>query len=461
MVTVELPAADPSVPARPNVVFIAVDDLNHWVGYTGRNPQTKTPNLDRLAAMGTSFTNAHCAAPVCNPSRTALLSGRRPGQTGVYDNGIPYQSGAGVTAGGALVTQFKSAGYETVGMGKIWHGGLGFSEQWERQKEEPRLHPKVKDRSIEGLRFGIVEGGDEDVEDTATAAFAVAELEKAHERPFFLGLGFHKPHMPWNVPEKYYAMHPLESIELPPLREGDLDDIPEAGRKMAHLNADHQNVLKSGRWKEAIQAYLAAVSYLDGQVGRVLDALERSRYRENTVICLWGDHGWHLGEKEHWRKFALWEEATRAPLMWVVPGLTKPGTLCGRPVDFMSIYPTLCDVAGIAKPEGLAGPSIRPLLADAAAAWNTPAVTTHGRNNHAVRSERWRYIRYADGSEELYDHDADPYEWKNLAADPGLAAVKAELGQWLPKENCPEAGTGGKGKKKGAKAGKKSTAAAE
>ena len=261
MVTVELPAADPSVPARPNVVFIAVDDLNHWVGYTGRNPQTKTPNLDRLAAMGTSFTNAHCAAPVCNPSRTALLSGRRPGQTGVYDNGIPYQSGAGVTAGGALVTQFKNAGYETVGMGKIWHGGLGFSEQWERQKEEPRLHPKVKDRSIEGLRFGIVEGGDEDVEDTATAAFAVAELEKAHERPFFLGLGFHKPHMPWNVPEKYYAMHPLESIELPPLREGDLDDIPEAGRKMAHLNADHQNVLKSGRWKEAIQAYLAAVSW--------------------------------------------------------------------------------------------------------------------------------------------------------------------------------------------------------
>jgi arylsulfatase A-like enzyme len=434
--------------SKPNVLFIAVDDLNHWVGYTGRNPQTKTPNLDRLAAMGMSFTNAHCAAPVCNPSRTALLSGRRPGQTGVYSNGVPYAAGAGVTAGGSLVTQFKNAGYETIGMGKLWHGGLGFTEQWILQNEEPKIHPKVQDRSIGGIRFGVLKGGDEQVEDTAIAGFAEAELGKVHDRPFFLGLGFHKPHMPWNVPQKYYDMHPLESIELPPVLEGDLEDIPKAGREMAHLNSDHKKVLRSGRWKEAIQAYLAAVSYLDGQVGRVLDALERSSYRQNTVICLWGDHGWHLGEKEHWRKFALWEEATRAPLMWVVPGLTRPGTLCARPVDFMSIYPTLCELADLPKPDWISGVSIRPLLADSQASWKTPAVTTHGRNNHAIRTDRWRYIRYADGSEELYDHEADPYEWKNVASAPEQAAVKTELARWLPEENCAEPKAGKKKKKK-------------
>jgi arylsulfatase A-like enzyme len=206
---------------------------------------------------------------------------------------------------------------------------------------------------------------------------------------------------------------------------------------MARGLGDHEKILASGRWKEAVQAYLAAISYLDGQVGRVLDAYEKSPHRQNTIICLWGDHGWHLGEKEHWRKFALWEESTRAPLIWVVPGLTKAGGVCKAPVDFMSIYPTLCDLAGIAKPSHVEGLNIRPLLTDPAAAWKDVALTTFGQNTHAVRTDRWRYISYADGGEELYDHQSDPYEWTNLATRPEHAALKQQLAAHFPKTNAP------------------------
>ena len=206
---------------------------------------------------------------------------------------------------------------------------------------------------------------------------------------------------------------------------------------MAKPGVDHAAVLASGRWKEAVQAYLAAISYLDAQVGRVLDAVEKSPAKDNLIICFWGDHGWHLGEKEHWRKFALWEEATRAPFIWVVPGVTKPGGVCKSPVDFMSVYPTLCDLAGIAKPAWVEGDNIKPLLADPAAKWDHVAITTYGRNNHAIRTDRWRYIRYADGSEELYDHANDEYEWTNLAAKPEHAGLKAELAKNFPTTNVP------------------------
>ncbi len=423
---------------KPNVLFIPIDDLNHWVGHLGRNKQTKTPNLDRLAKMGVTFTNAHCAAPICNPSRTALLSGIRPSTTGIYDNGVHFSKGAGVSAAGSLVMQFKNAGYDTLGMGKLWHGGLGFPEQWTATNKESVERGKLDDRSIGGIQFGIITGGDECVPDTATADWAVAELGKKHDKPFFLVPGFHKPHMPWNVPQKYYDMHPLAEIELPPIKADDLADMPDAGVKMARKSGDHARVLASGRWKEAVQGYLAAISYLDAQVGRVVDALEKSAYKDNTIICLWGDHGWSLGEKEHWRKFALWEETTRAPLIWVVPGVTKAGGVCTKPVDFMSIYPTLCDLAGLAKPAHVTGLNIRPLLADPKAEWTAPALTTHGINNHAVRTDRWRYIRYADGGEELYDHSNDEYEWTNLAAKPEHAALKAELAKYFPTTNVPE-----------------------
>ena len=428
-----LPAAEA---AKPNVLFIAIDDLNHWVGHLGRNKQTKTPNIDRLAAMGVSFANAQCAAPVCNPSRAALLSGKRPGTTGIYDNNHTFTKV--LKPEESLVMQFKNAGYETLGIGKLWHGGLGWKEQWTATQEETFKKGKVSDRSIGGIAFGpIVEGDDTSVSDTSIADYGVAELGKTHNKAFFLTLGFHKPHMPWNVPQKYYDMHPLADIQLPPTKEGDLTDVPAAGVKMAKPDGDHANVLASGRWKEAVQAYLATISYLDGQIGRVLDAYEKSPQKDNTIIILWGDHGWHLGEKEHWRKFALWEEATRAPFIWVVPGVTKPGGICKSPVDFMSVYPTLCDLASLQKPAWLEGDNIKSILANPAASWAGVGVTTFGQNNHAVRTDRWRYIRYADGAEELYDHDNDEYEWTNLASQSEHAALKSELSKHLPKTNLP------------------------
>jgi arylsulfatase A-like enzyme len=259
---------------QPNVLFIPVDDLNHWVGHLGRNKQTKTPNIDRLAAMGVTFTNAHCAAPVCNPSRTALLSGLRPGTTGIYFNNAHFSKGAGVSAAGSLVMQFKNAGYETLGIGKLWHGGLGFPEQWTATGGRTRaVRVPLENRSIGGIQFGVLDGDDDAVADTAITDYAIAELGKKHERPFFLVPGFHKPHMPWNVPRKYYDLHPLESIELPPIKADDLADIPPAGIKFARPSGDHARVVASGRWKEAIQGYLAAISYLDAQIGRILDAL--------------------------------------------------------------------------------------------------------------------------------------------------------------------------------------------
>src|SRR5262245_29285247 len=411
---------------KPNVLFIAVDDLNHWVGHLGRNPQTKTPNIDRLARMGVTFTRAYCAAPICNPSRTALLSGKRPGVTGVYDNSQPFRQA--VKAEESLAMQFKNAGYKTLGLGKLWHGGLGFPEQWDVIGQGRASGLKtIEFRSIGPIRFGPVNGPDSTIEDTPIADFGIEQLGRKHDKPFFLTLGFRKPHMPWFVPRKYYDLHPLDKIELPHHRTNDLDDLPPAGVKMAHAFGDHEKVLASGRWKEAVQGYLAAISYLDAQVGRVLNAFDKSAYATNTIICFWGDHGWHLGEKEHWRKFALWEEATRAPFIWVVPGVTKAGGVCDRTVDFMSIYPTLCELCGISTPKHVEGVSIRKLLADPRAEWNLPAITTHGFQNHAVRTERWRYIRYADGGEELYDHSKDEFEFTNLAGKGGeFDAVKQE-----------------------------------
>src|SRR5256714_4163604 len=213
--------------------------------------------------------------------------------------------------------------------------------------------------------------------------------------------------MPWNVPRKYYDMHPLKEIKLPPYLENDLDDIPPAGVKMAKPDGDHKNILASGRWKEAIQGYLAAGSYCDMLIGRLMDAFDKSDIRDNTVIVFWCDHGWHLGEKHHWRKFALWEEATRAPLIWVVPGMTKPGSRCERTVDFMTVYPTLCDLCGLPTPQHVEGKSIRALLADPAAAWDRPAVTTYRYRNHAARPQGWRDIPHANRDDEPYDEAKD------------------------------------------------------
>ncbi len=427
---------------RPNVIMIAVDDLNHWVGYTGRNPQARTPNIDRLAARGVAFTKAYCAVPACEPSRAALLSGQRPWTTGCYLNGNNWQKL--IPAGKGLTAQFMQAGYQVSGAGKIYHADTFHPSEWTDYMPKS-LYPSAEK--------GVKKGGgfhepltqdikDEDISDWHIVNWCIEKLGArgagaAANEPFFIACGLHKPHLPFAVPRKYYELFPRDKIQLPPHLETDLDDIPPAGRRMAKADGDHAKFLKSGRWKDAIQSYLAASAYTDMNIGRLLDALDKSPHRDNTIILLWGDHGWSFGEKSHWRKFALWEEPTRAPLIWVAPGTAPAGKLCARTVDFMDLYPTLCELAGVPVPKHVDGRSLVKLLRDPAAEWKGAAITTHGYLNHSVRTEDWRYIRYADNSEELYDHRADPYEWKNLAARPDLAATKRELAALLPTKNHP------------------------
>lgn len=432
---VSLCVGSASAAERMNVLFIAVDDLNHWVGYTGRNPQAKTPNIDRLSSMGVSFSNAHCTAPACNPSRASLMSGLRPSTSGCYLNSQKWTKY--IEEGQGLNHHFRKAGYHTVAMGKIYHGhgNSGYASGWDEYPELP-VSSQGPASKYEGFHLPMPHDmKDQDLGDWHTVDYCIEQLQKDHDKPFFVACGLIKPHLAWAVPRKYYDMFPLEEVKLPPHLEEDLGDIPAAGLKMAKPGGDHAKFLESGRWKAAIQSYLATCAYTDMNVGRLLDALEGSKYKNNTIIVLWGDHGWHLGEKQHWRKFALWEEATRAPMIWVAPGVSPAGAVCDKPVDFLSIYPTLCDLTGLPVPDHVEGKSLKPLLTDPEAESDSVALTTHGHMNHAVRTEQWRYIRYADGSEELYDHEEDEYEYNNLAQTPLYKDIKVRLAKHLPRKN--------------------------
>lgn len=443
---------------KPDVLFIAVDDLNDWVTYLGGHPQTKTPNIDRLVARGTAFTNSHCAAPACNPSRAALMSGLRPWQTGIYTNADPAQGVMKDTL--TLNRHFLANGYNTQGGGKIYHGygSEGRTDSWTKWEG---LFPSIKEHeeNMNGLGrghfdWGSVDAKPSDMGDYKSTDWAINQLKTAPaDKPLFLALGYIKPHLPWYVPKEYYDRFPLADIKLPVTKEHDLDDIPKMGVKMAGPEGDHAAVIKADQWKKAVQAYLATISFLDDQVGRLLDGLDQSPRKDKTIIVWWTDHGWNLGEKEHWRKFALWEETTRTSMAIIAPGVTKPGTACAAPVDYLNIYPTVCELTGLPVPEHVKGASLMPLLKDPAAKWDGVAICTHGKGNHAVRDANWRYIRYADGGEELYDHSKDPYEWTNLAGEASMSEIKAKLGAALPKEevkatNAEKKKGEGKGKKK-------------
>ena len=418
---------------RPNVLFIVVDDLNAWVGHLG-NRQARTPNIDRLAARGVSFANASAPAPACNPSRAGVMSGLRPAQTGIYENEQDWM--AAIPVEQTLTTQFRAAGYDVFGAGKVFHDDIYRDAEWTghfvpRDEKLPR-DPSAHDDGVGGIKFYPLAARTEQMPDFKTVSWSIARLRQHHARPFFLAVGLKKPHMPWAVPKKYFDLFPLASITLPPYLQDDLDDLPAAAGKSSLGLKDHKNMVRSGRWPEAVRAYLASIAFADEQIGRLIDALESSPYRDNTIVVLWGDNGFHLGEKHRWRKFTLWEEGTRVPLVYVAPGIAMAGGVSPRPVDLMSIYPTLCELAGIGVPAHVRDPSLLPLLKNPQAQWNHAGLTTLAKGSSAVRTDRWRYIRYSDGSEELYDHSADPNEWRNLAAVPDLGATKVRLSAWLP-----------------------------
>ena len=434
---------------KPNVLFIAIDDLNDWVGALGGNPQAVTPNLDRLANEGVVFTNAHCAAPACNPSRAALMTGVRPSTSGVYMNPNIWRKSPMLADAVTLPQHFMKSGYSAKGSGKIYHGRFpdppSWQEYWPSQTENKPVDPKPRTRPANGIPktgnfdWGSLPNSNEEMGDWQVASWIAEQLRQpASGTPFFLACGFYRPHLPWHVPQEYFDKFPLDSIVVPTVPADDLDDIPAAGIRMANPKKDHASVTKHDKWKQAVQAYLACSNFTDTCLGRVLDALDASPHRDNTIVVLWSDHGWHLGEKQHWRKFALWEEATQVVMIWYVPGVTNPGGRCKAPVNLLDIYPTLVDLCELPHNDRLEGTSLRPLLQNPLSMWNQPTITTHGLNNHAVRSERYRYIRYADGSEELYDHANDEMEFNNLIGKQGYDQIKNDLAKWLPETNVPE-----------------------
>ena len=417
---------------RPDILLIVVDDLNDWVGHLGGHPNARTPGIDALAARGIAFTNAHCASPVCNPSRTAMFGGLRPGRTEARIGQGWRETLAGVAT---LTDHFAAQGYVRLGTGKLFHGSVEDQfDEYHRVRQDsgdlvrPRMYEGYVDLGLdiansEGFDWHAFRVDDSAMPDHRRVDWAIERLGEERDQPLFLALGFHMPHLPWYVPERYFELHPREGIRLPEVREDDLDDVPPAARELVASDRIHPRVVAAGEWENAIQAYLAACSFVDAEVGRLIDALDRSPRRDRTVVLLTSDHGWHLGEKQHWRKQTLWEDATRVPLIVVPPEYEHAGTLCAKPVDTLSVYATLCDLAGVPTPGHVEGPSLAPLIADPTVEWEHAALTTLRNHHHSLRTERWRYTRYADGSEELYDHEVDPHEFVNLAGDEEMAQV--------------------------------------
>lgn len=441
--------------APPNVLFVAIDDLNDWIGCLGGHPQARTPNLDRLAERGVLFANAHCPAPLCNPSRVSVLTGVRPSTSGVYLNAQPLRRALADAV--TLPEHFRAQGYRVEGGGKVFHGPWPDPRSWDAyfpSQEECRPADLLPDpRPVSGPSYvndwGPLEAEDALTSDGRVARWAASRLAEGIPEPFFLGVGFFRPHLPLYAPEPYFERFPAASVVLPRVRAGDLDDVPASGRARVHPELGAW-LEREGKTREAVAAYLACVAFVDAQVGLVLDALAASPAAANTIVVLWSDQGFHLGEKGQWKKKTLWEEATRAPLVIVDPrpgpGASQRGKRCARPVGLVDLYPTLLELCGLPAPEAqmLEGRSLAPLLGDVEAPWPFPALTTIGPGDHALRDERWRYVRYRDGSEELYDHASDPEEWSNLVADPSRvdpahAAVIAALRRFLPEHDAPHA----------------------
>ena len=433
---------------KPNVLLIAVDDLNDWIGCMGGHPDTKTPNIDKLADRGVLFTNAHCQGTMCNPSRISIMWGQRPSSTGFYSNHFPASKVPSfLSKYTSLPRHFKANGYKTLTAGKVYHSSWLPSndsqvvgprpKQWSKLdkavQEKPQHYHKTWD-------FGPQHYDEKKFVDYEIASWGVNQLNEKHDKPFFMTIGFMRPHVPFFPPTRVYES--MNNARLPEIKRDDWNDLSDAARKLTLSNRKiptHDWMKQDQRWNTAVRSYLACIRWVDEQIGRVLNALDESAYGDNTIIILYSDHGYHLGEKQRWSKFSLWERTTRVPFIVCVPGATKG--ISNKPVELLSIYPTLIELCGLTANKDIEGASIGPLLKNLNAHWKHVAISTLGQNNHSIRDERWRYIHYADGSQELYDHKTDPHEWNNLAAmsiDPSHAKIITELKKNLPKLNVSQ-----------------------
>ncbi len=440
--------------SQPNVLFIAMDDLNDWIGCMGGHPQAKTPNIDALASSGVLFTNAHCPSPACNPSRSAILTGISPHNSGIYSNAQKMRD---ILPDAEIMPRyFSNHGYWAGGSGKILHYFID-AGSWDdyypdKETENPfprTLYPDTRPVSLPvggpwqyvETDWGPLDATDEEFGgDWLVSEWIGEKLRAPHDQPFFLACGIYRPHEPWFVPQKYFDLFPLEDIQLPPgYKEDDLDDLPPAGQRMGP-NRYFSHIREHGQWRQGIQGYLASIAFADAMVGRVLDALDGGPNRDNTIVVLWGDHGWHLGEKQHWQKFTGWRVCTRVPLIVRVPegtpGLsqgTQPGGVCTRPVNLLGLFPTLTRLAGLPDKEENDGQDLVPLLEDPDSEWSHASITYLNRPGaYSISTEDWRYIRYEDGDEELYNTSADRYEWRNLAEMPEYAAQLEEMRALAP-----------------------------
>lgn len=441
----------------PNVLFIAIDDMNDWTTLFDKSNPIKTPNLERLAERGTFFARGYCNSPACNPSRASVLSGVRPSTSGVYDNSSNWNKAMPDTT--ILPQHFKDHGYRTYASGKIFHHHGTAFYRYEAFDEYIEFPTKQPDRPMpaEGNLNGIdqwtrpdgrkgkvspnfdwgVYPPNEDFHiDNRTVDWAVDKIRKA-EGPFFIATGIYRPHMPFYAPQNWYDRYPMKELEVPASNPNDLDDLPKEARKMLHPPSRSfmstfaaEKARNPTIFEDAVRGYQAASSFADYNVGRLMDALDKSGKADNTIIVLWSDHGFHLGEKEHWEKFVLYEKATRIPYIVVAPGF-KQGQVSYRPVTLIDLYPTLTELCGLPAPDHLEGESLIPLLKNPKAK-KDPAIITYGQDNHAIRNDRYRYIRYAGGDEELYDLENDPNEWTNLANQPNNRKIMIELAQWMP-----------------------------
>ena len=443
---------------RPNVLFIAVDDLNDWAAGLSPYSAARTPHIDQLASRGVLFANAHCAAPACNPSRASVMTGVRPSTSGVYYNWQDWRECENLAGVTTLPQHFREHGYHVLGGGKLYHaanlsewGLTGYLDPAPWHEYFPSKTRQLADEitpanhAVNGSNefykgrfdWAPLDIEDGDMGDGKVVAWAEQQLSRSHNKPLFLAVGIYRPHIPWHTPRKWFDKYPIDSIALPQVKASDLDDVPLPGQAMARRRW-HEWIIQHNKWREAIQGYLASVSFADAMVGRLIKALDEGPHADNTVIVLWSDHGYHLGHKEHWEKFALWEQTTQVPLIVVAPNATSGGRRCDRPTSLLDIYPTLIDLCDLGPREHLEGQSLVPLLDESttASVAERAVVTTQGIGNHSVRSRDWRYIHYADGSEELYDHRVDPHEFVNVADKPENRSIVQQLKRWLPVTNA-------------------------
>ena len=436
---------------KPNVLFIAIDDMNDWTTLFDPANPIKTPNLQRLAARGTFFNKAYCVSPACNPSRTAILTGHHPSTTGVYGNKDSWRTL--VPDAVTLPQYFTENGYSTKGAGKIFHHGDAGKDRADNpsfQEFFDMLATRTADTNHNGYTEGLLartvfDWGvhNKKIIDLDTVEWVEEAMDNPSDKPRFMAAGIFRPHMPFYSDQETYDRYPYESLVMPPHKADDLADVGSIARNMANKEFFiTDNVLGKpdrhpGSLHTFVKSYQAASDYADQMVGRVLDKLDATGEADNTIIVLFSDHGYHLGDKESCVKFTLWEKANHVPFIIVAPGITQPGTVCSQPVSLLDIYPTLVDICGLPTKEDIDGRSLISLLKDPSSNWDQPALMTMGRGNHAIRSDRWRYIRYSDGSEELYDHDNDPWEWDNLAVHPQYATVLADHRAWIPTSEVP------------------------